>query len=326
MQRHRRDDTGRGGGIAGTGPARVAVILPAHKQRTPTVRSGLGLVLRNLPSADIARIAAAAEDAGVRHLYLPETGLGAAPVTGRDPFITAAAALNATSQMLVGPGIAASTVRSARAAGLLAATLNEDSGGRFVLGVGVSHKGVIEALGLPFPTSPLRQLTGYVRELKALSADEGLTFGGGFPVVVGALGPKMVALGARESDGVVLNWLTPQSAGESCRTVAEQRPADPASTVLFVRTGPQENLRLDASTYHDNLPNYRNHFRSQGLHSVEDVTRGTCMPLDPGAIAERVGEYFASGVHVPCIYPTGMSVEEIVALLGKLRDHGVPTA
>ena len=288
------------------------------------MRSGLGLVLRNLPSAAVATIAAAAEDAGVRHLYLPETGLGGPPITGRDPFITAAAALHATSRMMVGPGIAASTVRSARAAGILAATLTEDSGGRFVLGVGVSHKGVIKALGLPFPSSPLSQLTAYVRELKALSA-EGLTFGDGFPVVVGALGPKMVSLGARESDGVVLNWLTPQTAQESCRTVAAQRPADPASTVLFVRTGPQENLRLDASTYHDNLPNYRNHFRAQGLHSVDDVTRGTCMPLDPSAIAERIGEYFDNGVDIPCIYPTGMSVDEIVELLGKLRDHGLRT-
>ena len=225
---------------------------------------------------------------------------------------------------MVGPGIAASTVRAARSTGVLAATLNEDSGGRFVLGVGVSHKGVIEALGLPFPSSPLTQLTGYVRELKTLSA-QGLTFGSGFPVVVGALGPKMVSLAAREADGVVLNWLTPQTAGDICSKVIADRPDSPASTVLFVRTGPEENLRLDASTYRDNLPNYRNHFQAQGLQSIDEVTRGTCMPMDPSAISDRINEYFEHGVAIPCIYPTGMSVEQIVTLLDKLRANGIRT-
>lgn len=279
---------------------------------------GLGLVLRNMSSASIATIAAAAEDAGFTHLFLPETSLGATPIYGRDPFITSAAALAATSAMRVGPGIAASTVRAARSAGVSAATLNEDSGGRFILGVGVSHGPVIASLGIDYPTSPLGQISNYVQELRTLSAG-GVEFGGGFKVLVGALGPKMVALGARESDGVVLNWLTPQAAEHTCARISHSDPL----TALFIRTGPQRNLEGDARTYRDNLPNYRNHFAAQGLNSVEDVAHEACMPLDPAAIADRLRAYLEHGVRVPCVYPTGMSTDEIVELFGRLADEEI---
>ncbi|MEZ4506207.1 MAG: hypothetical protein R2848_10320 [Thermomicrobiales bacterium] len=39
----------------------------------------------------------------------------------------------------------------------------------------------------------------------------------GVPVAVGALGPRMVALAAREADAVLLNWLTPRQAKLSPR-------------------------------------------------------------------------------------------------------------
>ena len=284
--------------------------------------TGLGLVLKGVPSATVSTIAAAAEQAGITHLYLPETGLLLSrAVTGRDPFITSAAALRATSKMLVGPGIAASTVRASRVAGLLAATLNEESGGRFIMGVGVSHRPMVEALGLPYPSSPLGQLTSYVRELKAMSAD-GMSFGGGFPVVVGALGPKMVDLAATESDGVILNWLTPAEASKVCTHIKESAGAasnDGVVSSLFIRVGPAESVRADATSYNDNLPNYRKHFAKQGLSTVDDVVAQACMPLDPDAVRERLADYYAQGVDVPCIYPSGMTTEQILELLDAVN-------
>src|SRR6478752_3490356 len=43
--------------------------------------------------------------------------------------------------------------------------------------------------------------------------------GAGLPVAVGALGPKMVALAAKEADAVLLNWLTPRQAKLSAQEV-----------------------------------------------------------------------------------------------------------
>lgn len=281
----------------------------------------LGLVLKAVSAADVTTIAEAAEEVGVTHLYLPETGLlAASTVTGRDPFITSAAALRATTRMQVGPGIAASTVRPSRIASLLAATINEESDGRFIMGVGVSHRPTIEALGLPYPSSPLGQLTAYVREVKEASAG-GIDFGTGFPVVVGALGPKMIDLAATESDGVILNWLTPEKAAATTAQIAATAQAagkEGVMSALFIRVGPPGSVRADASSYNDNLPNYHRHFLSQGLADTDAVVAGTCMRLDAGAVVDALERYDAAGVTVPCVYPTGMTTEEIVELLGEV--------
>ena len=286
--------------------------------------TSLGLVLKAVSASDVTTIAAAAEDAGVTHLYLPETGLlSASNVTGRDPFITSAAALRATTRMLVGPGIAASTVRPSRIASLLAATINEESDGRFIMGVGVSHRPTIEALGLPYPASPLGQLTTYVREVKAASAG-GIGFGAGFPVVVGALGPKMIDLAATESDGVILNWLTPQTAGTTTAQIAASATAagkNGVMSALFIRVGPEDSVRADAASYNDNLPNYRKHFASQGLTDVGAVVAGTCMRYDAGAVVDTLAGYYENKVTVPCIYPTGMTTEQIVDLLRQVEKR-----
>lgn len=282
---------------------------------------GVGLVLKDLSSADIARIAGPAESAGITHLFLPETGiLGLAP--GRDPVLSSAAALRETSMLRVGPGIAATPIRAARLMGIQAATVNEESGGRYICGIGVSHKTALEAQGLTYPARALDHLRDYTRALKEISATA--AYGQGFPVMIGALGPKMVALAASESDGIVLNWLTPSSAAGATadirRTAEQAGNAEPA-TPLFVRTGPIEAVRFDATNYHDNLPNYRKHFHGQGLTTVDEVIERACMPLDAGAIAERVGEYAAAGITIPCVYPTGMTPDEIITLLGSLTGR-----
>jgi Luciferase-like monooxygenase len=98
----------------------------------------LGIVVRDQPGARVAEIARLAESAGFTDLFLPEMGYAAtARVTGRDPFIASATALAATSRLRVGPGVAITPVRAARAMALLAASCQKDSGARFMLGCGI---------------------------------------------------------------------------------------------------------------------------------------------------------------------------------------------
>ncbi|WP_153503532.1 LLM class flavin-dependent oxidoreductase [Cumulibacter manganitolerans] len=279
--------------------------------------SHLGLVLKSVAAADVATIAAAAEDAGFSHLYLPETGLLPGPgTTGRDPFITSSAALQATSALQVGPGVAVTLVRPGRLAGLLAATINEQSGGRFIMGIGVSHRPAIEALGLPYPSSPLGHLRSYLDDLDAAESD--IAFGAGYPVMVGALGPKMIDLAAAEADGAVLNWLTLAKARTTVARLTETARAsgkDGVASALFVRVGPPGDVRADAASYNDRLPNYRKHFLSQGLTDADAVVAKTCMRLDAAEVVDTLAGYRDAGVTVPCVYPTGMTATEIVHLL-----------
>ena len=216
-------------------------------------------------------------------------------------------------------GGAAAPFRSLPHLALSAATLQEQSGGRFSLGVGVSHREAADRLGVPFPTSPLRWMEVACDELMGQSRF-GVTFGQGFPVLVGALGPKMVELGSARSDGLVLNWLTPQHARETVELAREIGTANGRTpyTVLYVRLSPYEALHTDAVNY-DAMANYHHHFERQGLTSPEEVVAGTCLRSDDvGQAREQLNAWAEAGIDLVCAYPHGLEQAEYEAALAAL--------
>jgi F420-dependent oxidoreductase-like protein len=102
-----------------------------------------------------------------------------------------------------------------------ALTVQAASRGRLVLGVGVSHAAVVEKrLGLDY-SKPLRHMREYLEVLRPLLAGEEVRHQGDEfrvrlqagtldapppPVLVAALGPKMLDLAGRHADGVAI-WL-----------------------------------------------------------------------------------------------------------------------
>lgn len=266
----------------------------------------LGICVRDLPVTEVVDLALLAEDAGYRELWLPEA-------SGRDPFVTIGAAVAATRRIRLGVGVVAAIFHRPDRIALAAATLAEQSGGRFDLGLGVSHREAARQAGAPFPSSPLRFVREYLTSVRATLASA--HFGGELPILVGALGERMVALGAAEADGVVLNWLTPAALAA---TVDRVRAAAPAGgrprTVLYLRLSTAAVLRSDAVAY-DTMANYHQHFVAQGLGGADPsgpadpdaVVAGTCLAVDDlGAAKARLAEYAESGVDVVALYPHGL--------------------
>lgn len=291
---------------------------------TPSGSDRLGLVVRDLPGREVAEIARLAEAAGFTDLFLPEMGyVATADITGRDPFLASAAALAATSRLRVGPGVAITVVRSARAMALLAAGCQEDSGGRFVLGCGVSHQAALTAIGLPFPDSPIKHTAEYLAELRQLSRRT-LAFGTGFPVLLGALGPKMLRLSATAADGAILNWLTPEYAKTTSELIthtAREHGQPRPEVALYLRIGEPSALRTEAELYFTQFSNYRKHFARQGIHSSSEAAQRTAIVgRGPEAIRETVDTYRAAGITLPCLSPSGMSLDEIRGLLSTLAQ------
>ncbi|MFD0472758.1 TIGR03564 family F420-dependent LLM class oxidoreductase [Nonomuraea thailandensis] len=102
-----------------------------------------------------------------------------------------------------------------------AMTANAALGGRFALGIGLSHKMVIENMfGYSFER-PGRHMKEYLDILLPASRGEQVDYqgetlkanvrlttpGAGFPVLVAALGPRMLKLAGTVADGTVL-WMT----------------------------------------------------------------------------------------------------------------------
>ncbi len=286
----------------------------------------LGVVVRDVPAAELCRLGQEAESLGYTDLFVPDVR-GANPdpealLGGRDAFIALGAMFASTTSIYGAIGVAAVIFHRPTALALAASTLNEVSDGRFTLGVGVSHAEAARQAGVEFPASPMTTMRSWLADLGTRS-HHGMAFGGDWPILVGALGPKMVELGASHSDGVVLNWLSPD---ETAKTVAATKAAATEKarngrTVLYVRLMPDEAVMADAVNY-DAMANYHQHFVNQGLTNPDDIVAATCLPAsDLGKAREQLARYAEAGLDLACLYPHGGDEAERTRLLTELAPR-----
>jgi F420-dependent oxidoreductase-like protein len=146
-----------------------------------------------------------------------------------------------TSRVRLGTSLCQLSARTPTAMGMAAMTLDHLSGGRLVLGLGVSGPQVVEGwYGQPFP-KPLARTREYVSIVRQVVARRGvvtndgphypLPYPGGtglgkalksivhplrtdIPIVLGAEGPKNVALAAEIADGWFPIFFSPEHMGE----------------------------------------------------------------------------------------------------------------
>ena len=139
----------------------------------------------------------------------------------RDASLVIAAYANAAGGMGFGTGVLPIYTRHPTAMVQMAATLDELSGGRFTLGIGVSHKVTVESMWGMKLDSPAAAMREYLDIVRTSLRDGGCSIEGkhfsahwaysgprrsDMPVFISALGPRMLALAGEKADGVVL-WM-----------------------------------------------------------------------------------------------------------------------
>jgi len=179
-----------------------------------------GIVLRDpLPWDECVQVARAAEEIGYEALFVPE-------IAGREAFASLAGYAYATSRLRLGTGVVAIGARAAATTAMAAATVQDLSDGRFVLGIGSG------------PNRSLEAVREYVALVREAIAGLGLRPRGGPPPVwLAALGNGMVGLAAETADGVLLNWCTPLRVAEARALIAaraESAGRDPGSITVAV--------------------------------------------------------------------------------------------
>lgn len=242
------------------------------------------------------------------------TGGGLA--TGRDPLIASSIVFECTTSLRVGTAVVGTIFHAPRHLALAAATLSEQSGGRFVLGVGVAHREFAEQLGIPFPSRILSHARDACLALRDYSAD-GVAFGSGFPVWLAALGTGMVRTAIEVADGTILNWVTP---AETARVKVAAAPLGREWTLAaMVRVGHRGDLCADAERYRSMFANYASHFERQGLLTADAVVDATCLPVDDDEGWSRLMHgYAAAGVDLLILNPSRLDADEIRAMLPDL--------
>ena len=153
-----------------------------------------------------------------------ELGFEAAYVThiaGRDSLTVLMAYAAASERIQLGTGVVPIFSRTPATMAQAAATIDEFSGGRMVLGLGVSHQVTVENWYDAKISKPVSQMRDYVAIVRAILRSEAPPEGEFFktrfqfmgyetrpdlPIYVAALSPNMLRLAGEVADGVML-WL-----------------------------------------------------------------------------------------------------------------------
>ncbi len=177
-----------------------------------------------------------------------------------------------------------------------ALTVSAASGGRFTLGVGLSHQLVIEGMyGYPFDR-PVRHMAEYLEALVPLCRGEAVSVEGEtitaraqigidgappVPVMVAALGPKMLQLAAERTTGTI-TWMTgPKTLGDhtvptitAAADAAGNGPARIVAALPVAVTADPDAARQRASRVfqvYGHLPSYRAMLDREGAAGPADV-------------------------------------------------------
>jgi probable F420-dependent oxidoreductase len=226
---------------------------------------------------------------------------------GREAFTNASMLLSATSRLLVATGIANIFVRDAWATNAAAKTLAGAYPDRFVLGLGVSHRPMVEMRGHDY-SSPLATMRTYLKDMREAQFTAAQPEHDP-PWLLAALGPKMLELSRDLADGAHPYLVTPQHTAEAREILGEGRLLAVEQAVAPTNDR-EEALRLARShlSRYMRMPNYRNSWLRQGFRE-EDLTGEGSKRLVEGLVAwgsedgirERVRQHLSAGADQVCV-------------------------
>jgi probable F420-dependent oxidoreductase len=236
---------------------------------------------------------------------------------GREAMTGAMLLLQASSTLVVATGIASIYARDAMATASAARTLAELSSERFVLGLGVSHKPLVERTRGGVYKPPLEAMSTYLDAYDGatvMSAERDVQP----PVVLAALGPKMLHLAATKSDGALTYLVTAEHTGHARAALGQDAFLAVEQSVVLGEDRAEFLRRAhEHLNWYTGLENYRASWRRLGFDD-EDFVRGGSERLcdaivvhgDAEAIEGRVGEHVAAGADHVCLQVLGASVTE----------------
>ncbi len=252
---------------------------------------------------DVTALGRLAEELRYESVFSPEIG-------GWEAFTLLGGISARTESLGLVSGVIPLRSRDPHRLAMGAASLQEASAGRFVLGVGSSES--IERTGSAL--SELRQMIA--------GGTDWITRPRSTPIYLAALGPRMTALAAETADGVILNWCTPERVAEARAAIG---PRDDFTIAVYVRAclshvdeQAGEALRIAASRY-ATMPPYARQFEAMGVApaDIDAIVSATCVRGDRDQALARLDEYSAAGADVVVVYPVpaGEAVSSITGTM-----------
>jgi probable F420-dependent oxidoreductase len=263
---------------------------------------GVWAAMDPLNAAGMVDFAQRVEKWGYSALWIPE-GIG------RDAFVASGWLLANTKKLIVATGIANLYARHALTAVSAQRAVAEQSGGRFLLGLGVSHGPIVEGMRGQVYEKPIPTMKAY------LTAMAKAKYTAPQPpekpkTIIAALGPKMLEVAGTLADGAHPYNVTPEHTAEARKIMGPGKLLCPEVMVLLEKDASTARAigRKFLSNYLG-LPNYRNNFLRMGFSADDvDVGGGSNKLIDAiiawgdeKAIRARVQQHWDAGADHVCI-------------------------
>jgi len=239
---------------------------------------GVFCMTDSLSPDQLADLARRVEGLGYSTLWYPEA-------FKYEPLVVAAWLLSHSEKLYVASGIANIYARDAVASVMGYNSLNEFYGGRYIMGLGVSHAPLVsDVRGHDYSDKPVATMRAYLDAM-----DQAWEALGGAPaekqVVLAALGPNMLRLSGERTLGAIPANVTIQHAATSRQQVGADRLVCSEFHVCMTKDADQARAAARAALeFYLPLPNYTNNWMRLGFDE-SDFENGGSDRLVDGLVA-----------------------------------------
>lgn len=270
-----------------------------------------------LTPAQLTELAQHTERLGYSALWYPEA-------LSYESFSLGSFLLHQTETLIIATGIANIYARDATAAKWGQHTLAKFYGGRFLLGLGVSHNPLVEDLRGHRSGKPVATMRAYLDAMdKAAASAPPLEDPP--PTVLAALGPRMTALAAARTAGAMPYNVTPEHTARARALLGPDKWLCVEQKILLVQDPAKARaVARQTMAFYMPLTNYRDNWLRLGFSEDDLADGGSNRFLDAmvawggkSAIQQRIQEHFDAGASHVCIqalHPDGHPRPDLSAL------------
>ena len=265
-------------------------------------RAGVwSFALQRLSASEAGAAMGELEGLGYPAVWIPES-LGS-----KEVFAHAAILLGASARAIIAPGIASIYARDPMAMANAAKALAEAYPGRFVLGIGVSHAPSVTLRGASYG-KPIETMAEYL-DAMAAAQYTGPEPTEPVPLLLAALGPRMLELAAERTDGAH-PYFVPVEHTPIARRIVGPEPCLAVEQTAVLTTDAAEGRSIGRAfaRHYLALPNYANNLRRLGWSDDDIANDGSDRLIDAvvawgdvDAIAGRVRAHLDAGADHVCV-------------------------
>jgi probable F420-dependent oxidoreductase len=276
-----------------------------------------------LSAAQVQAFAKRLENWGYGAFWMPE-GLG------REAFSAAAWLLAGTTRLTIATGIANIYARDPVSAAAAQKGLAEQSGGRFLLGLGVSHIPLVQDVRRHVYGKPVETMRSYLTAMKAAPYRALAAQGAAPRTVLAALGPKMLELAGELADGAHPYNVPPEHTAQARAILGGGKLLCVEQAIILETDAREARARArQFLSFYLRLPNYANNWKRLGYSDADLAGDGSDRLIDATiawgderAIRARLEAHWQAGADHVCVQALGtggVPDERLLELLAPQR-------